>query len=91
MQPFCRELQAAGMLDLTNPSWLSKHRRYTHPIKEDVKKKYFSAPLWGDVDVVTCIQPRLISWRGRWFGRFGSPRISAAIPTPVVCPNLTVS
>ena len=26
MQPFCRELQAAGMLDLTNPSWLSKHR-----------------------------------------------------------------
>src|ERR1700737_4352924 len=44
-----------------------------------------------DAGVVICIQPRLVSSRGCWFGRFGSPRIPAAMPTPVACPNSTVS
>jgi hypothetical protein len=25
---------------------LAKHRHFTHPIKEDVKKKLFPSPLW---------------------------------------------
>jgi len=28
--------------------WLLKHPDYTHPVKEDVKKKVLSAPLAGD-------------------------------------------
>ena len=33
---------------------------FTRPMKEDVKKKILPPPLWGDVDVVTYIQPHLI-------------------------------
>ena len=32
-----------------------KHPSFTHPIKEDVKKKFFSLP--SEMHVVTCIQP----------------------------------
>jgi hypothetical protein len=39
---------------------LAKHPHYTHPMKEDVKKKILPPPLRGDVSVVTYIQPRLI-------------------------------
>src|ERR1700688_2577025 len=31
------------------------------------------------------------SWRGDWFGRFASPRFSAAIAFPVACLHSTVS
>jgi len=39
---------------------MAKHPDYTHPMKEDVKKKILPPPLRGDVSVVTYIQPRLI-------------------------------
>jgi hypothetical protein len=67
-----------------------KNRDFTHPIKEDVKKKTFPlSPL------ETCwwlyIQPRPL--RGGVFGfcRFGSPRIIAAMPTPVAGFQVMVS
>src|SRR5258705_7124951 len=54
----------------------------THPINKRMsRKKSFPFPS-GDL-LLACIQPRPL--RGGVFGfrRFGSPRISAAMPTPV--------
>ena len=56
-------------------------------MKEDVKKKILPCPLWGKLDVVTYIQPRLLLRRGfgfaaldrRVFWRRGQPQL--LIPT----------
>ena len=54
------------------------------------EKRLLPAPR-RDAGVVTYIQPSH-SRKGDWFGRFGSPQIAAAMPTPVACcPNSTVS
>ncbi len=52
-------------------------------MREDVKKKILAPPLAGDVDVVTCIQPRFIpggvfglaAWDGRAFQRRSQPQL----------------
>jgi hypothetical protein len=59
----------------------------SYPMKEDVKKKILPPPLAGDVDVVTCIQPRLLPKGGFWFGRFGSPRLPAASQPQLLVPT----
>jgi hypothetical protein len=64
---------------------------YTHPVKEDVKKKFSLLPSEGGE---ACIQPLPASphfLEGFWFYRFGSPRSSAAMPAPVADPDLMVS
>jgi hypothetical protein len=63
----------------------------THPVKEDVKKKF--SPLSSEGGEA-CIQPLPASphfLEGFWFFRFGSPRSSAAMPAPVADPDLMVS
>src|SRR6266496_1042053 len=63
----------------------------THPVKEDVKKKFSPLPSEGGE---ACIQPLPASphfLEGFWFYRFGSPRSSAAMPAPVADPDLMVS
>jgi hypothetical protein len=40
---------------------------YTHPMREDVKKKHFSTAL-RETSIVACIPaPSSSSWRGFWF------------------------
>jgi hypothetical protein len=47
------------------PQLLSTNLYYTHPIKEDVKKKLFPSPLWRPAG---CLHPAPSpSWRGVWF------------------------
>jgi hypothetical protein len=70
---------------------LTKNPDSTHPVKEDVKKKFSLLPSEGGE---ACIQPLPASphfLEGFWFYRFGSPRSSAAMPAPVADPDLMVS
>ena len=46
-------------------SLLMKNPDFTHPMREDVKRKHFSTPL-GETSIVACIQALLL--RGEDFG-----------------------
>jgi hypothetical protein len=70
------------------PTLLWNHS--THPIKEDVKKKHFSLPS-RERRVWRLASSPASLLEGLWSCRFGSPRIPAAMPAPVACPNITVS
>src|SRR5262249_45275034 len=59
---------------------VGKYRTGTHPIREDVKKKFFSLPS-REASVATCIQPRLLirgafvflHWIAAYFSGDASP------------------
>jgi hypothetical protein len=54
---------------LTSP--LIEPGDYTHPMREDVKRKHFSTPL-GETSIGACIQAPSSSWRGFWFNAWSA-------------------
>jgi hypothetical protein len=48
------------------PTGLLMEGDYTHPMREDVKRKHFSTPL-REASIGACIQAPSSSWRGFWF------------------------
>ena len=63
---------------------------FTYPIKEDVKKKVFSSPLAGDIDVWLA-SSRVSLLEGLLIFPLGLAAISSGEPTPVACPDSPVS